>query len=215
MPELALLFEQMSTKPRAVPTKWELASLALEKDALDKEDAPASAKEEGSSKKLGEDALGERIDAHNELPPTPESVTITGDAASDITLIGDTIMTPESETDENQNDGVEISRGDRPGTTNSLSRRDSMDAQPVGPPSREPPPIPPRPSTAPEQTVKAKTESYAAQQDVHEVIGNILFKMQCGIIADGIDTDGTRHTQIREYVIPKSIQLGVRLPWGA
>jgi hypothetical protein len=198
VPELALLFEQMATRPQAVPTKWELASLALEKDSLAKEEKPAPASEGSDSQKLDGEALGEALRVQDRLSPTPESVTVTGDAASDITLIGDTIMTPESETDENQNGDAEVATSQGATTADDAPRRDSMDAQPVGPPSREPPPIPPRPSAAPEQTVKSKTESYAAQQDVHEVIGNILFKMQCGISADRIDQDGTRHTQIRE-----------------
>jgi hypothetical protein len=188
----------MTTKPKAVPTKWELASLALEKDGLVKEEGPEPAKKDPSTGEVDGQALGEALKREHQIPPTPESVTVTGDAASDITLIGDTIMTPESEAEENQNNNAETSTGDDTGTSDDVLRRDSMDAQPVEPPSRDPPPIPPRPSTGPEQTVKAKTESYAAQQDVHEVIGNILFKMQCGVTADRIDADGTRHTQIRE-----------------
>jgi ubiquitin carboxyl-terminal hydrolase 25/28 len=132
-----------------------------------------------------------------------------GDASSDVTLVGDTILTPDSEADENQKESV---GGDH---VSNHSKADSMDLQdnegdetkPV-PPSREPPPVPPRPKDGPDPEAKLKkiAEDAAKQQDVHEVINKVLYQTQCAIRPDRIDQKGNQLNKIREYVLSSLVR---------
>jgi len=58
----------------------------------------------------------------------------------------------------------------------------------VLPPNR-PPPVPPRPENDPKEMIQEQLE-IGAQQDVTEVIGNVLFQLQCAIKPERIDARG-------------------------
>ncbi|KAI9757658.1 MAG: ubiquitin-specific protease ubp2 [Chaenotheca gracillima] len=70
------------------------------------------------------------------------------------------------------------------------------------PPGRAPP-VPPRP----QPTVSAKPMDeleFGAQQDVTEVIGNVLFQLECAIRPTGFDKDGEQRDEIKELFYGKS-----------
>ena len=71
------------------------------------------------------------------------------------------------------------------------------------PPNRAPPPIPPR--QKPEEQKKAIQEEVemGAQQDVGEVIGNVLFQLQCAIKAQSIDESGEQIDQVKNLFFGK------------
>lgn len=57
------------------------------------------------------------------------------------------------------------------------------------PPPNRPPPVPPRPENDPKEMIQEQLE-IGAQQDVTEVIGNVLFQLQCAIKPERIDAKG-------------------------
>jgi ubiquitin carboxyl-terminal hydrolase 25/28 len=63
----------------------------------------------------------------------------------------------------------------------------------AGAPNRAPP-VPPR---SQEKDAVKQAEEYARQQDVTEVIGNVLFQLQCAIRPLGFDTDGQQQDEIK------------------
>lgn len=65
---------------------------------------------------------------------------------------------------------------------------DSEKTASVPPPNR-PPPVPPRPELEPKESIQEQLE-IGAQQDVTEVIGNVLFQLQCAIKPEKIDAKG-------------------------
>ncbi|KAI9813536.1 MAG: ubiquitin-specific protease ubp2 [Thelocarpon impressellum] len=66
-----------------------------------------------------------------------------------------------------------------------------------------PPPVPPRPSA--ESTQKPVDElELGAQQDVTEVIGNVLFQLECAMKADSIDSNGEQHDDIKRLFYGRS-----------
>ena len=73
----------------------------------------------------------------------------------------------------------------------------------LDPPNRPPPPIPPR--QKPEEQKKAIQEEVemGAQQDVGEVIGNVLFQLQCAIKAQSIDESGEQIDQVKNLFFGK------------
>lgn len=68
------------------------------------------------------------------------------------------------------------------------SAEQSEEHSSVPPPSR-PPPVPPRPENDPKEMIQEQLE-IGAQQDVTEVIGNVLFQLQCAIKPEQIDARG-------------------------
>ena len=74
--------------------------------------------------------------------------------------------------------------------------------EPSAPPSR-PPPVPPRNDADTQKAMMRETEEYARQQDVTEVIGNVLFQLQCAIRAKAIDEDGEQLDEIKELFFGK------------
>ncbi|KAF2427720.1 cysteine proteinase [Tothia fuscella] len=196
VPTLARLFETMSTQPSPAQPTWDLASRALEDDENASNTFPQAPEDTVSKKAASPDSHAPN--SPNELPPTPDSTTASGEAASDNTLIGDgeVVMTPPSEADENQ-------KGENGSAQTVENRKDSMEmdtgkAQPELP-SRQPPPIPPRPqTTSDESATKRETESAAAQQDAREVAAKILKKMQRAFAPDRFDDGDLRHTVIKD-----------------
>lgn len=72
-----------------------------------------------------------------------------------------------------------------------------------GPPNR-PPPVPPRPKAEePVSTVQDEVE-LGAQQDVTEVVGNVLFQLQCAITPVSIDKNGEQIDQIKSLFFGKT-----------
>ena len=72
-----------------------------------------------------------------------------------------------------------------------------------GPPQR-PPPIPPRPK-AEEQKFNVQDEvELGAQQDVTEVVGNVLFQLQCAIKPLSIDKNGEQIDEIKNLFFGKT-----------
>lgn len=78
------------------------------------------------------------------------------------------------------------------------------DIQPAGsdaknhPPER-PPPVPPRPQPTGNVQRPVDELELGAQQDVTEVIGNVLFQLECAMRPTGIDSTGEQHDEIKQY----------------
>jgi ubiquitin carboxyl-terminal hydrolase 25/28 len=203
VPELAILFNQMASAPGPIVNpEWKLAELALKQldtgpktrrntIVLDPQASSATPANEPALFGPVNQALEENL----------------GDASSDVTLIGDTVLTPDTDADENQKESAADDQ------VSNHSKADSMEVQmdeesqennkKPTPPSRSPPPIPPRHPKGGSDTlaqVKKETENAAAMQDVHEVNNKILFQTQCAIAPERIDEQGNQINQIREYV---------------
>ncbi len=66
-----------------------------------------------------------------------------------------------------------------------------------GDPPERPPPVPPRPDSV--ETSRPIDElELGAQQDVTEVIGNVLFQLECAMRPKGIDSNGEQVDEIKE-----------------
>lgn len=80
---------------------------------------------------------------------------------------------------------------------------DSIPNLEVPPPDR-PPPVPPRalPQVEPQPSIQDQLE-IGAQQDVTEVIGNVLFQLQCAIKADRIDEKGEQIDTVKRLFYGK------------
>ena len=79
--------------------------------------------------------------------------------------------------------------------TNGIIPANSEDNE--HPPDR-PPPVPPRPKPV-ETTQKPMDElELGAQQDVTEVIGNVLFQLECAIRPMYIDSSGEQYDEVKE-----------------
>jgi len=70
---------------------------------------------------------------------------------------------------------------------------DQLPSPEPSPPSRQPPPVPPRPQVAPQNG--NGLEEAARQQDVTEVMGHVLFQLECAIKSESAGGDG-EHTNI-------------------
>lgn len=189
--QLAVLFQQMYQAPGpSVLPSLVLACLALE---------PPPIPQSGNRRNTIVGASAPKFDESNgmkdevlENNSESEDQAILGDESSDITLVGDVIMTPESDSEERVLDSAEkpIDDQDAP--------RDSMEVQ-MGnsePPSRDPPAVPPRPAQA--QDMKSAAERAARQQDAKEVALYIVQKTLSAIKPYDIGTDGERADQIRD-----------------
>ena len=65
-----------------------------------------------------------------------------------------------------------------------------------------PPPVPPRPEMDPQASIQEQLE-IGAQQDVTEVIGNVLFQLQCAIKAEKIDAKGEQIDMVKRLFYGK------------
>lgn len=70
------------------------------------------------------------------------------------------------------------------------------------PPPNRPPPVPPRPDRDPKESIQEQLE-IGAQQDVTEVIGNVLFQLQCAIKPEDIDAKGEQIDQVKRLFYGK------------
>ncbi|KAI9844919.1 MAG: ubiquitin-specific protease ubp2 [Sclerophora amabilis] len=66
------------------------------------------------------------------------------------------------------------------------------------PPDR-PPPVPPRPKAAEIVTKPVDELEFGAQQDVTEVIGNVLFQLECAMRSVGTDSSGEQLDEIKQW----------------
>jgi ubiquitin carboxyl-terminal hydrolase 25/28 len=122
-----------------------------------------------------------------------ESETVRGDESSDITLVGDVIMTPESVADEQQMaDAATDSETKDPAGANDGNKDDDTDKS--SPPNR-PPPVPPRPNLEKKESELA--EEYR-QQDAHQVAGNVIQRTIAAIKPTSIQRDGERQDRVRD-----------------
>jgi len=85
--------------------------------------------------------------------------------------------------------------------TVDLTGDDSVSPATNGLPPSRPPPIPPRPKPAAD--VALKEAEYGAQQDVNEVIGNVLFQLQCAIKPEAVDKDGEQLDRVKHLFFAK------------
>lgn len=67
------------------------------------------------------------------------------------------------------------------------SASDQLPSPELSPPSRQPPPVPPRPQTVPQN--QNVLEEAARQQDVTEVMGHVLFQLECAIKSESAGGD--------------------------
>ncbi len=75
---------------------------------------------------------------------------------------------------------------------------------PTDSPPHRPPPVPPRPK-AEEQKINVQDEvELGAQQDVTEVVGNVLFQLQCAIKPMSIDKSGEQIDEIKNLFFGKT-----------
>lgn len=137
-----------------------------------------------------------------EAVDTPVSEMVKSDKSSDITLVGDVIMTPESEADEQQTE--ETSKiVEETAATDKLEEKKDSDGDKASPPSR-PPPVPPRPKPTPKD--EATAEEYR-QQDAHQVAGNVIQRTIAAIKPTSIDADGERQDHIRDLFFGLTQQI--------
>lgn len=71
------------------------------------------------------------------------------------------------------------------------------------PPSRNPPPVPPRTTVADRKEEMKKEVELGAQQDVTEAISNVLFQLQCAINPESIDESGEQIDKIKKLFFGK------------
>ena len=84
-----------------------------------------------------------------------------------------------------------------PPTVKTSEKDDTNMIVPMAPPSR-PPPVPPRRNQPEEGPSIQEQIRIGAQQDVTEVIGNILFQLECAIKPQSIDKKGEQLDQIKD-----------------
>jgi ubiquitin carboxyl-terminal hydrolase 25/28 len=207
LPELAFLFDEMATTPQSsVKPKWRLAELALKEI-----DTVPSSTARRNTLVLDSPATPSALAKVSLFGPVKEIVDQDmGDASSDVTLIGDTVLTPDSEVDENQKESAVNDHAPNDGKADSVDVQKSEDTQKSedsqrddnkpSPPSREPPPIPPRRAKDESDSlsqVKKETENAAMQQDVHEVMNKVLYQTQCAMRPESIDRMGNQVNSIR------------------
>lgn len=93
-------------------------------------------------------------------------------------------------------------------TSDTMGDTIMVNGAPPTPPSERPPnrppPVPPRPKPEqPKSTVQDEVE-LGAQQDVTEVVGNVLFQLQCAITPVSIDKNGEQIDQIKNLFFGKT-----------
>lgn len=74
------------------------------------------------------------------------------------------------------------------------------DAPPKSQPPDRPPPVPPRPKSLDTKAQPVDELELGAQQDVTEVIGNVLFQLECAMRPTQIDDNGEQLDEIKQYV---------------
>jgi ubiquitin carboxyl-terminal hydrolase 25/28 len=182
VPHLTALFERLETAPGpSIRAPEDVAAEALRQ--------PPSAPQRSVSPSDAAQGDTNTVTVKADNPPVGEGNSPDSEM-SDVTLIGDTVMTPESEADDMKKDSdadsLKVEGG--PGSDDGVSVGDKPE-----PPSRDPPKVPPRPAHPNDDLV----EQYR-QQDAHEVSSKIIQRTIAAIKPVSIGTDGERHDDIRD-----------------
>jgi ubiquitin carboxyl-terminal hydrolase 25/28 len=144
---------------------------------------------------LSESSGIDEVDANAKGSNDEEGQTPASES-SDVTLVGDVILTPTSDADDMQTGADAVkSESDENGKN---------DHDKPAPPSHAPPPIPPRPTA---NNVAKDAEEQYKQQDAHEVSSIIIQRTSAAIKPTNIDEDGERHDNIRDlfYALQQDI----------
>ena len=157
------------------------------------------------------------IREQNEAKASAEDIDFTerslsDDAASDVTLLNDASSGSDEEDLERvrQPEGVAFASnearkapasesGEPMEITNSSEANDTSLPKHTSPPSR-PPPVPPRlksPNSSNALTF-GQVENIAQQRDVTEVIGNVLYQLECAIVPQRFQADGEQWDLVKE-----------------
>lgn len=195
-PELAALFDQMTFAPGPHATYGDrLAWRFLVK--LDK----LASQTAGTSASAATNVTSAAIEPDASLPSPPESVSSMGVSGGDSedTLVGDIVLTPESDADDDKGDVVdaivewETKKALEQSVHDSDVKMDREDSFALAP-DRPSPPIPPRPATVSnlytEAHWKKAAEETASQQDVQEVASDLINKALSAIQPRGTDAHG-------------------------
>ena len=84
-----------------------------------------------------------------------------------------------------------------------MSNDQDVDMETNVPPPNRPPPVPPRPAQESKLSIQEQLE-IGAQQDVTEVIGNVLFQLQCAIKPERLDESGEQIDKVKKLFYGKS-----------
>ena len=131
------------------------------------------------------------LDNKENLPPTKEDSTRPATVDVDLIALGDTSPS-------RANRRVRTLSPVREGVANE---RDVDLAASLPQPNR-PPPVPPRPEQETKVSIQEQLE-IGAQQDVTEVIGNVLFQLQCAIKPENLDQNGEQIDMIKRLFYGK------------
>lgn len=138
--------------------------------------------------------------------------SLSDDAASDLTLLNDSSSgSGEEDLERNQRPERVDSAGNEarmtpasePGEPMEITSSSQVDdislAKRASPPSR-PPPVPPRPKSPNLSNALSfgQVENIAQQRDVTEVIGNVLYQLECAIVPQRFQADGEQWDLVKE-----------------
>ena len=131
------------------------------------------------------------LDDKENLPPTKEDTVLS--------VTPDNRMVPLND--------ASPSRANRQARTLSPDQEnevkdDDPHMRPSLPPPNRPPPVPPRPAHESKLSIQEQLE-ISAQQDVTEVIGNVLFQLQCAIKPESHDNNGEQIDRVKNLFYGK------------
>lgn len=225
----------MASAPGPVvnPT-WRLAGLALAQSETTQRRSTIGGERPNFKSPIKEHppTLDEHVDEN--LMVFTRNQVVKSDNSSDVTLIEPEPKTPDSSNHEKDDSNVMVvdskedeqksEQGQQPGRPRADSGLEMDDDVPAlinpSPPSR-PPPVPPRPQQPligpqnnpfvtgnADSSWRQKAEAAANQQDVHEVMENILFKLECAIKPDAFVDESIEPTNtIKEYVQSSELSI--------
>ncbi|QDS77871.1 hypothetical protein FKW77_000266 [Venturia effusa] len=178
LPQLATLFNGMYTSPGAAQPDVKLARDFLVK--LEHLDLPA---DNSFSTPSTEPANAE--DTLPSLITPPSSIDSDGSASdtSDTTLVGDVVLTPESDADENKDSDIPMV---------DAAENDKSTKMP----DDEKKNIDPHNENLRTEQLKRAAEQVAQQQDVHEIANNLISKAVCAMKPSGTDWNGRERDEI-------------------
>ena len=131
------------------------------------------------------------LDDKENLPPTKEDSARPGTPDNDLVALSD----------------ASPSRANRQMRTLSPVREGENNERdeaikPIVPHPNRPPPVPPRPDQEVKVSIQEQLE-IGAQQDVTEVIGNVLFQLQCAIKPEQFDPNGEQIDMVKRLFYGK------------
>lgn len=141
-----------------------------------------------------EDVIGVQqsiLDDKENLPPTKEGTVRS--------VTPDSRMVPLN--DASPSRANKQARTQSPDRDNEVKDSD-IHMKPSLPPPNRPPPVPPRPAHESKLSIQEQLE-IGAQQDVTEVIGNVLFQIQCAIKPESHDDNGEQIDRVKNLFYGK------------